>query len=129
MLWLGVTADTMMNITESDWKKFRRLKEEKLNAYCDSVLASVETIFHQGTVTPHQTYLAVWKQLTKSDEKLVEMFDDIRRSNAILKLTSWRYHQLISDEEMSQFSESTQQTVKRFNDIQSRREESNDDNG
>jgi hypothetical protein len=42
------------------------------------------------------------------------MFDDLRRSNAILKLASWRSKGLLSDEELNRFSEETRLSIERI---------------
>ena len=39
------------------------------------------------------------------------MFDDIKRSNAILKLAAWKHNGAISNESFATFSDETQQTV------------------
>ena len=39
------------------------------------------------------------------------MFDDLKRSNASHKLAAWRRNNVISDEDFSEFSDKTKQTV------------------
>jgi len=43
------------------------------------------------------------------------MFDDLKRSNAVMKLAIWKHNGLISDEKMAEFTNETQQSVELFN--------------
>jgi len=50
-----------MDIKESDWKTFRRLRELALDRYCQRVLDEVRIIVEKSGDTNHKRYLALWK--------------------------------------------------------------------
>jgi Cdc6-like AAA superfamily ATPase len=102
----------MMNkIPESDWKKIRAMKDDLLNSVCEAILDDIATVIEDSEQKSHQAYLKLWKILNKEDTTIVAMFDDIRRSNAIHKLVLWYKNKLISDDDISQFSEETQEII------------------
>ena len=59
----------------------------------------------------HEAYLRLWKILKKEDAKIATMFDDVKRSNAFQKIAAWNFYGLISDKELAQFSEDTQEII------------------
>lgn len=107
-------------IKESDWKIFRRLREVALERYCERVLAEMESVAADKTRTSHERYLAIWKLLKERDEDLADAFDDLRRSVALTRLMHLRRLALLSDEEMSQFSPDTQESVRAWLELRRR---------
>ncbi len=102
----------MSSIPEKDWKRFRSLKDEKLGNVCENILAEIEEILKKRKGKEHETYLDIWKVLKKEDEKIARMFNDPRRSNAIFMISALRVYGYLSDEEMKEFSEETQEKIK-----------------
>ncbi|MBY4677295.1 hypothetical protein [Marinobacterium arenosum] len=100
-----------MNIPERDWKRLRSMKQELLNEACQQIFDKVEAICRQRDNDPHAAYLKLWKLLSAEDEKIVEMFDDHRRSTALLKLIYLRQYGFLSDDDLALFSEETQQEL------------------
>jgi len=50
--------------------------------------------------------------LTDRDKEMARAFDDFRRSTAIMQLATMREMGLLADEQLSGFSEQTQQTIR-----------------
>jgi hypothetical protein len=50
--------------------------------------------------------------IQKEDEKIAEMFDDPRRSNAFYKIASLAREGLIDEETLKEFSEETQEKLR-----------------
>ena len=101
----------MRSIPEKDWKVLRSLKDAKLALFCDGVFEKVGKLMEEKAEGSHQAYLALWGLLRDEDEKMGEMFDDLKRSNAIRKLAAWRHYGMLSDEELLQFSEDTRSSL------------------
>ncbi|MCI0473774.1 MAG: hypothetical protein L0Y76_09345 [Ignavibacteria bacterium] len=107
----------MNDIPERDWKIIRSMKDQKLTIACNRILEKVTTIIKDGTKGSVARYRELWKILRNEDDTIGTMFDDLKRSNAIMKLASWQYHELVSDEEMKTFTAETQKMVTAINRI------------
>lgn len=104
----------MRGIKESDWKRLRDLKPILLDRYCARVLADLENLSKDATLTPHQRYGEIYGLIHARDKELAYIFDDLRRSNAIIKLMLMREAGLLEVEEVAAFSEDTREaTVRR----------------
>ena len=101
----------MNSIAEKDWKLLRSMKEEKLNLACGEILQKVSKEMEFEENEEHKSYLKVWEILNSEDRKICEMFDDLKRSNAILKLVSWQQNGLLTEQEISKFSAQTRSTI------------------
>ena len=99
-------------ISEPDWKVFRRLREIALERFCQRVLSEITCVAADTSKSAHERYLAVFKLITQRDEHLASAFDNPRRSAALLQLLCIQSHKLLTDDEMSQFSAETREAVK-----------------
>ena len=61
--------------------------------------------------TPHERYLHLYRLLRERDDALAAAFNDLRRTTAIPRLTSWVRLALLTDEEFAGFSLETRETV------------------
>ena len=52
------------------------------------------------------SYRNLWSVL-EEDKEIAVMFNDLKRSNAIFKLTAWKRNGLLSNKELQDFSETT----------------------
>ncbi len=91
-------------ISEADWKVFRRVRVNALERFCDRVLSEVSRLAAETSRSSHERYLAVFKLLQKQDEQLADMFDNPRRSTALLQLVRMHSQDLLTDEEFARFS-------------------------
>jgi hypothetical protein len=98
----------MRDIAESDWKKFRSLRETALERFCADALSGVRDVLDQPSdMTNHQRYLALFELLRRWDDELALAFNASSRSKAMLQLLSMRRLGLVTDEEFSQFGPET----------------------
>ncbi len=102
----------MRNFPEQDWKQLRALQERMLATACERVLNKIESIVKDRKGREHEAYLELWKILRHEDKDIAMMFDDLRRSNAIMKLASWKANNLLSDHDLESFTEETQHRLK-----------------
>jgi len=58
----------------------------------------------------HKAYLEIWDIIHAGDAKIGEMFNDLRRSNAVFKLAAWQKYGLLKE-----FSEETQASIDAIN--------------
>jgi hypothetical protein len=102
----------MVRIPESDWKQLRAIRGEKLSLVCERVLGLAESIAKQRKGEEHEAFLKLWEAVNQGDELIAQLFDDTRRSNAMLKLKAWRKHGLLSDAELGLFTEETREALR-----------------
>ena len=96
---------------ESDWKKFTKLKKIALERFCESVLDESRVLCDREDLTAHERYLDLYKIIQKRDMEPGRAFDCHSRSRADQQLLAIYNMGLITDEELSKFSEETQNLV------------------
>ncbi|MGA2225141.1 MAG: peptide ABC transporter substrate-binding protein [Syntrophobacteraceae bacterium] len=101
-------------ISEADWKVFRRVRVSALERFCDRVLSEVSRLAAETGQSSHQRYLTVFKLLQKQDEQLADTFDSPRRSTAFLQLMRMRSQDLLTEEEFALFSSEIRTKVEWF---------------
>ena len=57
--------------------------------------------------------------MKEEDKEIALMFDDLKRSTAVFKLSVWKRNGLLSDENFEEFSEETQRRIESLYDITS----------
>ena len=103
-----------MDLKESDWKVFRKLRELALERFCEQVLSEVKNLASNPSDTPHDCYLAIYKMIHQRNKEMAEAFDGLSRSRAWLQIVSIQKHKLLTEEEMRQFSPEMVESVNRF---------------
>ncbi len=99
------------DIPESDWRHFKKVHSVLLERYCVRVLADLGAEISATDGTAHERYLRVYKLIHHKNEDMARAFDDFRRSTAVMQLGIIRRMQLLTDEELSLFSEQTRTRV------------------
>jgi len=96
-----------MSILESDWKKFKELREIALDRFCQGVLDDAKTITQHGTLSAHARYLMLYRLIRDRDKDIVKIFDNNSqsRSSALRGLWLMVMHDLLTDAELSVLSE------------------------
>jgi hypothetical protein len=77
----------------------------------------VESIVQNREGRNHQAYRALWALLDKEDDKIALMFNDFKRSTALLMLAQWHSRGLLSESDLALFSAETRNTVKAITEI------------
>ena len=107
------------NIPESDWRHFKRVHQVLLERFCQRTLDDLGAMLRAREGSPHEQYRRTYELLVDRDEELARAFDDFRRSTAVMQLAIMRRMGLLSDVELSVFSEQTQQTVRGVDSLRS----------
>jgi hypothetical protein len=105
-----------MDIHESDWRVFRRLHSIALERFCKRVLEEVREATKCET-DYHDCYRKVYGLIRKHDKRMAAAFDDVRRSNAFLLLANIIGEELLTEEELKQFSHEAQARIKIINGL------------
>ncbi len=98
-------------IKESDWKIFKELRPLALQRYCKSIMVDVDKIILDIEGDAHERYIEMYKIVQDGDEKLAHMFDGFSRSKALDQLVMYYGNDLLSDEEIAQFSDEAQERI------------------
>jgi len=104
----------MSSVPEKDWKRLSGLKESLLNSACETIFRRIEQISSTRKGREHEAYLELWKEINKEDGVIAEMFNDLKRSNAVFKIAALKHHGVLTDEQLAQFSQETQDEVARL---------------
>ena len=94
-----------MDLKESDYKVFRKLRVSALERYCGRVLKDVERLVHNDKPTYRERYLDLWKLLRNRDKTIATAFDGPRHSQAFVQLVNIDAENLLTEDELNQFSD------------------------
>ncbi|MEN9360395.1 MAG: hypothetical protein RL095_1930 [Verrucomicrobiota bacterium] len=97
--------------TRSYWKIFTELHPVLLERYCQQVLVELESIQHRKA-SARERYFDLDERIYKRTKTIRRIFDDYRRSTAIIHLAAMRQEELLSDADLARFSEDTQCRIK-----------------
>lgn len=95
------------DIPESDWRRFKEVRATLLERYCLRVLSELGDVAASRDGTALERYLRAYKMIERHDKEIARAFNDLRRSTAIWQLGIMRRMNLLSDEDLSVFSEQT----------------------
>ncbi len=104
-------------VSKSDWKHFKIIRERALNRLCEQALESVAEIAADGSMTHHERYIQVYDKIQEFDTQIADGFDNLSRSRMLQQLIFMRSRDLVSDSDMEQFTDSTKDVVARFLDL------------
>ena len=71
---------------ESEWKRFKRLKDICLDRYCNSVLEEATEICSQEAKSNHDRYIELYQLMRKRDKELGKAFDGLSRNQSHIQL-------------------------------------------
>ena len=103
-----------MTIPESDWKKFKPLRDKALARLCDRILSEIAATSAEEALSSHEKYLKIYSQITDYDREIDRIFDGYSRSRALSQLALIQSRGLLEPVEFECFSESTQVFLDHF---------------
>ena len=98
-------------VTEADWKVFRKVRGPALERFCERILDEVEAIRVDASRSYHERYRAVFNLLRKRDDQLARAFDDPRRSQMVIQLANMYALDLLAPEELERFTPETRARI------------------
>lgn len=109
----------MRDIKESDWKVFKPLRELALERFCERVLDEIARMSADTTKSKHERYLAIYRLVRERDEEIDPIFDYLRRSTAFRQICAFRAQDLLTEQDLQEFSpklvKSVAETLEAFN--------------
>ncbi|GAG77744.1 unnamed protein product, partial [marine sediment metagenome] len=79
-------------------------------------LDRIHGIIAESKEEPHKKYLRLWHVLRTDDNQIAYMFDDMKRSNAYLKLLAMVNNNLLTSDEINAFTKETREKLKTIAD-------------
>ena len=98
-------------ITESDWKQFKKVREQALERFSQVILDESRSILESTSLSAYDRFLKLCKLIEKRDAEMAGTFDDFRRSTALLCLRGMFWQNLLTDEEVDLFSPEVQNVI------------------
>jgi hypothetical protein len=106
-----------LEIKESDWKLFRQLHNAALERFCERVLNEIRSAMVNDGDSYHDRYLVVFALIRDRDKAIASMFNDVRRSNALILLANIKQAGLLTPAEVAQFSAETREAIDRIETV------------
>jgi hypothetical protein len=101
----------MREIKEPDWKVLRRVHPLALERFCEGVLAEIDRVSRNGAMSRHSRYLEIVRIIQQHDREMARLFDNPRRSHALMMLAQIRSQGLLTDDEFSSLSPETRSAI------------------
>jgi hypothetical protein len=93
-------------ISEKDWKWLRSLRDTLLDRYCEQTLGKIQMVIAtRDAKRGYEKYGTICDIIKADDEMLRTLFDDWRRSTALMYIAGLYKRGLFSNEEIAGFSE------------------------
>ena len=95
-----------MNIKESDWKIYKKIKEKAVDKFCQQALEDFQKIISNEADSVHDRYGKLYKTVKKRDKLMADLFDQSHsRSGAPLQLLGLRSYNLVDEELLAKLSD------------------------
>ena len=101
------------HLPEHDWKRWQQLAPTLLNRYCESVVANALASAARES-SGHEKFQALYRFVDESNENIAIVFDNRRRSSALLQIAAAVIRGMMSESELNSFSEGTQARIRRI---------------
>jgi hypothetical protein len=99
-----------LEIAERDRKRWRQLTPILLNRFCQGVVRKAAT-FSNSAGSGHQQFLALLEYLADSNKDIARVFDNPRRSTALVQIAAALSLGIMTPEELASFSEGLRDRV------------------
>ena len=107
-----------MHDRKQDWKTFTRLKEVAVERYFEQAIEKYSDILQDASLSSRERYHHISQAVRREDKELAAIFDSLRhsRSQADLQLQLIVNAKLLTQEELSEFSEATLEQLNIFSE-------------
>ena len=97
---------------ESEWKKFKNLKEICLERYCKAVLDETKELCEAEERSNHERYVEIYQLLRQRDKELGKAFDGLSRSKADFQLMIMYRMGLVKEDELDVFEPEAKDNIR-----------------
>ena len=97
-----------MTPDERDWKHLARIKTAALDRLCQRILDQVRAADTNASQSAHARYLEVYRLISEGDDVVAATFNDLRRSNMVVRVMSMHRLGLLTAEDRAGFTDELQ---------------------
>jgi len=101
----------LRHFPESDWKKFKSLREKALQRFCERAINDLAAIAADESLSYHQRYLKIFGLLEERDEQMAAAFNELSRSRAMSQLRLINSYWLLEPGELDALSSETRDSI------------------
>ncbi len=98
-------------IPEADWKTLNGIRATILNTACQRALEKIGRIIKGNNDKAHQSFLQIWDVIQDQNEIIRRCFDDLRRSNATLRMAEMLRSGLLTSADLEIFTPETKEHI------------------
>jgi len=102
------------SIMESDWKQFKEIHSIALGRFAQRCLEQVQYHLTDKVKPPADRFFDICDAVRTREKDCRRLFDDYRRSTAVMQIMMMRAEKLITDDEMNTFSTELREHVERI---------------
>lgn len=100
------------SIAEPDWKVFKELHPIALRRFCDRALEEAAAILANWEKDSQERFLALHELVRNRHRDLARLFDDYRRSTALIQLASMASYGLLTESDLARLTPEGRATVR-----------------
>lgn len=104
----------MHKIPEWDWKIFKKQHLELHERFIEAELETLKDLFQNREMSSISRFEALADAMKRSRKRESELFDDYRRSTAVLHVLKWMDAGLLSEKEFLEYSEEVRDRLNKF---------------
>lgn len=97
---------------ESEWKKFKKIKQSSLQKFCDGVLTETRFICDSKAQTAHERYGELYDLIHQRNKEMASAFDGLSRSKAFTQLMLMYRLGLVEESELDEFEDDTKNSIR-----------------
>jgi hypothetical protein len=101
----------MKDLPESDWKKFNGLLEIAMQRYFERATEEMKRRVTAEHAPAKDRFWDAFEYAQKQRRRARELFDEYRRSTALIQLALMRRDELLTDEELMPLTQATRQFI------------------
>jgi len=99
---------------ESEWKKFKKLKDICLERFCERVLTNANSILDAKDKKSLDRYYDLYQLIQDEDKNLEKAFNGLSRSRAFMQLLLMYRMELVEESELDEFEDETKNEIRRI---------------
>ena len=96
---------------ERDWKHTRSVHDDLLATLCERINQQSADLLASFDGSEHEKYLRLYRHIQDSDRIIADCFNDLKRSNLIMKLAALQHHGILTPEHIDNLSQETQEKL------------------
>jgi hypothetical protein len=101
-----------LDIAESDWKVFKILHPIAMDRFFERAVKEMQPLLWTKNKPAQERFWDALNLAEKQRQQAARLFDDYRRSTAVLQAGLWYANDLLTEEESSRFSPEMQQRLR-----------------